>query len=41
MEADICNNCGEGYFSVKMSKFISRKVNEALENSKEEEVVRV
>jgi YgiT-type zinc finger domain-containing protein len=41
VEAEICNNCGEAYFSVETSQYLTQKVNEAINASKEVEVMGV
>ena len=41
VEAEICDNCGEAYFSTETSKYISQKVNEAISVSKEVEVMSI
>ncbi|MDB5210109.1 MAG: hypothetical protein JWQ30_936 [Sediminibacterium sp.] len=38
VDADICENCGEAYFSVETSKWLSQKVEEALQRPSSEEV---
>jgi YgiT-type zinc finger domain-containing protein len=41
VRADICENCGEAYFSPETSEWLSKKVNEAVQNSSTEEVIRI
>jgi YgiT-type zinc finger domain-containing protein len=41
VEAEICNNCGEAYFSAETSKYLTQKVKEAIDNSKEVEVMSI
>jgi len=41
VDAEVCNNCGEAYFSTETSKYITQKVNEALNSSKEVEVMSI
>ena len=41
VDAEVCDNCGEAYFSAETSKYLTQKVNEALNNSKEVEVMSV
>ncbi len=38
VDADICENCGEAYFSVETSKWLSQKVEEALQSPSNEEI---
>jgi YgiT-type zinc finger domain-containing protein len=40
VDADICTNCGEAYFNVETSKYLSQKVHEAISNQTENEVIR-
>jgi YgiT-type zinc finger domain-containing protein len=41
VNADICDNCGEAYFTVETSQWLSKKVNEAMESQSEEEVIHI
>ena len=41
VDAAICDNCEEAYFSVETSKWLSEKVAEALVGTSEEEVIRL
>lgn len=41
VDADVCDNCGETYFSVETSRKIERLSTEAVEKGAELEVVRL
>ena len=41
VDAEICDNCEEAYFSVETSQVLSQKVKEALANASEEEIIRL
>ena len=41
VDADICNNCGEAYFSIETSKWLSEKVKEAEQSQSGEEIIRI
>lgn len=41
VDAAVCDNCGEAYFSIETSKWLSQKVNEAIENSNKVEVMSI
>lgn len=41
VEADICDNCGEAYFSIEISRKIETLSNEAMKKGTELEVVKL
>ena len=41
VEADVCNNCGEVYFSLETTKKLQQLVSEALKKGAEFEVVKM
>jgi YgiT-type zinc finger domain-containing protein len=41
VEADVCNNCGEAYFSLETTKKLQQLVSEALKKGAEFEVVKM
>lgn len=41
VDADICNNCGEAYFSIETSKWLSEKVKEAEQSQSGEEIIHI
>ena len=41
VEADVCDNCGEAYFSLKTTKKLQQLVSEALKKGAEFEVVKM
>jgi YgiT-type zinc finger domain-containing protein len=41
VDAEICDNCEEAYFTSETSRMLSQKVKEALTNSSEEAIIRL
>ncbi|HXL57774.1 MAG TPA: type II toxin-antitoxin system MqsA family antitoxin [Chitinophagaceae bacterium] len=40
VEADVCNNCGEIYYTSENMNFIEAKIKEALKNSEKVEILK-